>query len=43
MNESRDIINNFSSDLIINVLNNFFENLLPDEDVLESQCKRHQI
>ena len=39
MNESRDIINNFSSDLIINVLNNFFENLLPDEDVLETQCK----
>ena len=39
MNEIREAMNNLSSDLIVNVLNNFFENLLPDEDILESQCK----
>jgi len=38
MNEIRAAMNNLSSDLIVNVLNDFFENLLPDEDILETQC-----
>ena len=39
MNELRDAVNNLSSDLIINVLNKFFESILPDENTLETQCK----
>ena len=39
MNELRAAVNNLSSDLIINVLNKFFESILPDENTLETQCK----
>jgi hypothetical protein len=39
MNESREVINNFSSDLIVNALDKFFENLLPDDDTFQRECK----
>tara|TARA_Y100000591_G_scaffold180869_1_gene156303 strand:+ start:2999 stop:4147 length:1149 start_codon:yes stop_codon:yes gene_type:complete len=39
MNEARSIINELSIDLIVNVLNKFFENILPDEDTFETECK----
>ena len=43
MNEIRAVINKLSIELVVNVLNNFFENLLPDEDTFETECKRYQI
>ena len=39
MNEIGEIINALSIDLVVNVLNNFFENILPDEDTFETACK----
>ena len=39
MNEIREVIDEFSIELVVNVLNKFFENILPDEeDTFESQC-----
>lgn len=39
MNEIRAVIDEFSVELIVNVLNKFFENILPDEDTFETECK----
>lgn len=39
MNEIRAVINELSVELVVNVLNKFFESILPDEDTLETECK----
>ena len=39
INEIRAVIDDFSIQLVVNVLNKFFENILPDEDTFETACK----
>ena len=39
MNEIRAVLNEFSIELVVNVLNKFFESILPDEDTFQTECK----